>query len=50
MKNLVIKAKSDSLNSGADFYWTVIGLADELYDKVMRNVAIEGDTLIIPAP
>lgn len=49
MKNLVIKAKSDSTNTLAAFYWTVVGLSDALYDKVMKDVYIEGDTLTIPA-
>lgn len=49
MKNLVIKAKSDSLNNIAAFYWTVLGLTDVLQDKVMKDVSIEGDTLTIPA-
>jgi len=49
MKNLVLTAKADSLSTLAAFYWTIQGLEDEIYDKVMKDVFIEGYTLTIPA-
>jgi hypothetical protein len=49
MQDLVIKATLKTLNTSKIISWTMSGVSDDLISKVMKDIDVTKETLLIPA-